>query len=66
MSDPDKTVYSTLKSVGIPGTMFAWSLGGAPPLPWFVYYQARGGETFADNSNYHKLPRYRAALSKRR
>lgn len=59
----DARVYSALReATGLPGTKYAWPLGSAPPLPWFVYYRARGGEVHADNTNYHLLPRYVAEL----
>ena len=58
----DDFVFSTLLAVGIPGTRSAWQLGKAPPLPWFVYVRASGGEVFADNDNFDLLPRYRAEL----
>ena len=56
-------VYSPLTSkTGLPGTKLAWPLGNAPSLPWFVYVREKGGEVFADNDNYHLLPRYRVEL----
>lgn len=58
----DELVFSTLSEVGIPGARNAWQLGQAPPLPWFVYVRANGGEVFADNDNFDPLPRYRAEL----
>lgn len=60
--DSDDLVFSTLSEVGIPGTRSAWQLGKAPPLPWFVYLRANGGEFFADNDTTEPLPRYRAEL----
>ena len=61
----DDIVYATLSEVGIPGTRSAWQLGEAPPLPWFVYVRANGGEVFADNDTFDPLPRYRAELYSR-
>lgn len=59
----DARVFSTLKDVtGLPGTKFAWQLGKAPSLPWFVYYRDRKGEVIADNDNYYLMPRYKAEL----
>lgn len=59
---PDELVYTTLKTSGLPGTKAAWPVGKAPELPWFVYKQDRGGEVFADNSNYEHMRRYTAEL----
>ena len=58
----DEVVFSALRSSGIPGTKAAWPLGKAPKLPWYVYYQDRGGEVFADNANYERLTPYTAEL----
>ena len=58
----DERVYKTLATVGVPGTKDAWSVGKAPPLPWFVYERRKGGITKADNRNYHTMPRYTARL----
>lgn len=57
----DKLLYQTLSEV-CPGTYAAYKPGNAPPLPWFVYKVDRGGEVFADNTNYSKIPRYRVEL----
>jgi hypothetical protein len=57
----DKAVYSVLSEV-VPGTKDAWPVGNAPPLPWFVYRRAWGGEIYADNDNISLLPRYTAEL----
>ena len=59
----DAFVFTTLRdATGLPGTELAWPFGKAPSLPWFVYMHDRGGETFAENDNYHIMPRYRAEL----
>ncbi len=58
---PNARVFSTLLDV-IPGTYVAYPLGKAPPLPWFTYERTRGGEAYADNSNYGLLPRYQVEL----
>lgn len=55
---PDETVFSTLRSGGFVGTKVGWPIGGAPPLPWFTYKRVKGGEFFADNSNYALMQRY--------
>lgn len=62
---PDETVYSILSQSGIPGTKYAWPVGDAPPLPWFVYKRAKHGEFFADDSTYSKLRRYSVDLYQR-
>lgn len=59
---PNEAVYTTLSATGLKGAQSAWPIGAAPPLPWFVYYREDGGEVFADDSNYSKLPRFRAEL----
>lgn len=59
---PNEVVYQTVRGVGIPGTYAAYQEGSAPPLPWFVYIRDRGGEVYADDSNYAVLPRYRVEL----
>ena len=59
----DARVFQALSAVGIPGTKHAWSVGKAPPLPWFVYWRSTGGWTFADGVNYQLMPRYVAELS---
>lgn len=59
----DAYVFRVLtEQTGLPGTKLAWPYGKAPTLPWFVYMRDRGGETFAENDNYHILPRYKAEL----
>ena len=59
----DALVFSTLTGMtGLPGTRLAWPYGGAPSLPWFVYYRDRKGEVHADNDNYFLMPRYKAEL----
>ena len=59
----DAYVFKTLKEEsGLPGTELAWPYGEAPSLPWFVYMRSNDGETFAENDNYHSMPRYRAEL----
>lgn len=59
----DAYVFRTLSDeTGLPGTELAWPYGKAPSLPWFVYMRDRHGETYADNDNYHTMPRYRAEL----
>lgn len=59
----DALVYTTLTGMtGLPGAKFAWPIGGAPPLPWFVYYRDRKGEFHADNDNYFFMRRYKAEL----
>jgi hypothetical protein len=57
----DKLLYSSLTTV-CPGTYVSWPTGKAPPLPWFAYERERGGEVFADNTNYDLMPRYRVEL----
>lgn len=59
---PNEVVYQTVSGVGIPGTYAAYQEGSAPALPWFVYIRERGGEVYADDSNYATLPRYRVEL----
>lgn len=59
---PDQEVYQTLSASGIPGAKVAFPVGGAPPMPFFVYMRESGGETFADDTNYATLTRYRAEL----
>lgn len=59
---PNEVIYQTLTSTGVPGTYAAYQEGNVPPLPWFVYIRDRGGEVFADDSNYAELPRYRVEL----
>lgn len=59
---PDEVVFSTLLSSGIRGTRVGWPIGGAPPLPWFTYKHRRGGEFFADDSNFTKMRRYEVDL----
>lgn len=62
---PDKFVFQKLKESGLPGVKVAWQEGHAPPLPWFTYKRKRGGDLFADDSNYSKLPRYEVELYQR-
>lgn len=59
---PSQEVYQALTASGIQGTKIAYPLGGAPELPWFVYYIDKGGEVFADDSNYACLTRFTAEL----
>lgn len=59
---PEQEVYEALCSSGIQGTKIAYPLGGAPALPWFVYYRTRGGEFFGDGENYACLTRFTAEL----
>jgi len=59
---PDEEVFAALKASGLPGTKLAWQVGKAPPLPWFVYMRDKGGELFADDSNYERMVRFRAEL----
>ena len=58
----DARVFARLLTTGLRGTKHAWSVGKAPPLPWFVYYRANGGWTFGDGKNYYLMPRYVAEL----
>ena len=62
---PDSIVYQTLLTSGIPGTKVAYQEGQAPPLPWFVYFRRRGGNLYADGTNWTNIPRYRAELYQR-
>lgn len=62
---PDSAVFGILKTSGIPGVKVAWQEGHAPPLPWFTYSRKRGGDLFADDSNYSLLPRYEVELYQR-
>ena len=62
---PDEAVYAALLTSGLPGTYDAWPLGQSSPLPWFVYRDAKGGEVFADDSNYTKMHRYEVDLYQR-
>ena len=62
---PDEYVFSALLTSGLPGTKYAWPLGGAPALPWFTYKHRRGGEVFADDSTYEKMRRYEVNLYER-
>ena len=57
----NELIYKTLTSV-CPGAYAAYALGKAPALPWFVYDRRRGGEFFADDTNYALMPRYRVQL----
>lgn len=59
--DSDEVVYKVLSEV-CPGTYEAWDTGKAPALPWFAWSYRRGGEFFADDSNYSRLPHYRVEL----
>lgn len=58
---PNALLFKTLTEV-CKGTYLAYKPGKAPPLPWFVYGRQRGEETFADNENYARIPRYRVEL----
>lgn len=62
MSSPDSAVFSTLLSSGLPGTKYAYPIGGAPPLPWFTYKRRKGGEIHADDTNYTRMYRYQVDL----
>lgn len=62
---PDETVFSLLKTSGLEGTKVGWPIGNAPPLPWFTYKRVKGGEFFADNSNYALMQRYDVDLYQR-
>lgn len=55
-------VFAALSAVGIPGVEDGWTVGKAPPLPWFTYSRRRGGITKADNRNYTRMPRFAAEL----
>lgn len=59
---PDEEVYGILLGSGLRGTKNAWPIGGAPPLPWFVYKREKKGEFFADNENFARMWRYRVEL----
>lgn len=62
---PDEVVYSTLTGTGLAGTRDAWPMGGAPALPWFTYKRAKGGEVFADDTNFTRMCRYDVSLYER-
>ena len=58
----DEVVYTTLLTIGLPGTKMGWPLGGAPPLPWFTDQRLKKGEFYADNSMYQRMRRYQIDL----
>lgn len=59
----DQYLYETLTSLsGLRGTYDAWQRGQVPPLPWFTFAHAKGGEFQADDRNYAKLGLYRVDL----
>ena len=62
---PDEVVFTTLLKSGLPGTKVGWPIGGAPPLPWFTYKRVKGGEVYADDSNYTRMVRYDVDLYQR-
>lgn len=62
---PDEIVFATLRASGLKGTKVGWPVGGAPPLPWFTYKHVKGGEFFADNSDYAFMRRYDIDLYQR-
>ena len=62
---PDEHVYQTLLTSGIRGTKIGWPIGNAPALPWFTYKHKKGGEVFADDSNFAKMRRYEVDLYER-
>lgn len=57
----DVVLAQTLTKV-CPGTYLAYQPKKAPPLPWFAYSRQHGEESFADNENYARIPRYRVEL----
>ena len=61
MSDKDR-VFAALSTVGIPGVEDGWTVGKAPPLPWFRYVRRKGGISKGDNGNYFIMPRFAAEL----
>ena len=62
---PDEYVFATLSESGLPGTKSGWPIGGAPPLPWFLYKRHKGGEVFADDRNWTRMRRYDIRLYQR-
>lgn len=58
---PEAFLMETLTGV-CKGTYIAYPLGKAPPLPWFAYSRRSGEESYADNENYARLPRFRVEL----
>lgn len=62
---PDRQVYETLLTSGLKGAKSGWPIGGAPPLPWFIYKRSKGGEFYADDSNYMFMRRYEVDLYQR-
>ena len=65
---PSEHVYRTLFKTGVPGALQAFpeakadGTGGAPPTPFFVYMEDRGGEFFADDVSYASVPTFRCEL----
>ena len=62
---PFVRVFEALSASGIPGAYVAFQEGHAPPLPWFTYMERRGGEVFANDTNYSKVQLFRAELYQR-
>ena len=58
----DEFVFQTLLTSGLKGTKAGWPMGQVPPLPWFTYKRTKGGELYADDSNWSTLPRYEVDL----
>lgn len=61
-TETDARVYKAMTALGIKGTHQAYPEGGAPKPPFFVYDLDSGGEDFADDSSWARLPRYRVQL----
>lgn len=44
-----------LESIGLPVCYYSWPVGGAPSLPYIVYYYPSSDDLFADNQNYGRI-----------
>lgn len=61
----DEKLYALLRSTGLDGAKQAYPDGGAPKPPFFIYSLDSGGEVFADNASFLRMPRYRVQLVER-
>lgn len=48
-------VKELLEAIGFPVCYYSWPVGGAPSLPYIVYYYPSDDDLQADNVNYQKI-----------
>lgn len=56
------TIYQRLAATGVPGARIAFTDRGRTKTFPFFTYTVSGGESFADDATYARVPRHRAEL----